>query len=216
MDDTGPAVFYNMLSQIMFHATKDELGEPGSSSLLSTSILKNSFYRFISNEASPWWDDQNTKVVKETRQQIVDQAAASTLKLLEETCGKNSKEWLWSKIHTLTHKHPMGTVKPLDMIFNVGPLPVPGGMEVINNLSFDLNINGVFPVKIGPALRKVTDFSDIRNGITVSPTGQSGNVMSGHYDDQAQMFAMGEFRKMMMDRTEIEQKCKVLKLIPQL
>lgn len=214
--DTGPSVFYNMLSQIMFIATKDELGESGSETLLATTIPKNSFYRFISNGASPWWDDQLTKDVKETRGQIVDRAAAATLKLLEEKCGKDPEEWQWSKIHSLTHNHALGVVKPLDKIFNVGPLTVPGGMEVINNLSFDLNVNGEFPVKMGPALRKITDFADVKNGITVSPTGQSGNVVSIYYDDQAEMFATGQFRKMMMDRKEIEQRSKVLKLIPHL
>jgi penicillin G amidase len=52
-------------------------------------------------------------------------------------------------------------------------------------------------------LRKITNFGDIENGITVSPSGQSGNMMSPHYSDQAGMFATGKFRKMMMNREEI-------------
>jgi penicillin amidase len=42
------------------------------------------------------------------------------------------------------------------------------------------------------------------NGITVSPTGQSGNIMSPHYSDQAEMFVKGEFRAMMMNLEEIK------------
>ena len=56
----------------------------------------------------------------------------------------------------------------------------------------------------GPALRKITNFGDIENGITVSPTGQSGNIMSPHYSDQAEMFVNGQFRKMMMNLDEIK------------
>ncbi|MBK7650212.1 MAG: penicillin acylase family protein [Flammeovirgaceae bacterium] len=64
-------------------------------------------------------------------------------------------------------------------------------------------------------MRKITDFSDMENGITVSPTGQSGNVMSKHYSDQAEMFVMGKFRKMLMSRKEIESKSKTLLLKPE-
>ncbi|MCU0361569.1 MAG: penicillin acylase family protein, partial [Bacteroidia bacterium] len=59
------------------------------------------------------------------------------------------------------------------------------------------------------------DMSDFENGITVSPTGQSGNVMSKHYSDQAEMFATGKFRKMLMNREEIKTKSTTLLLKPQ-
>ena len=67
---------------------------------------------------------------------------------------------------------------------------------------------GYFPVNGGPALRKITDFADLENGETVSPTGQSGNVMSQFYDDQAEMYATGKFRKMLMNRDEIKARSK--------
>ena len=127
-----------------------------------------------------------------------------TLESLNTTSGTTTSEWAWSKIHTLTHKHALNAVEPLDKLFNVGPFEVPGGSEVINNLHFDLNTSGYFAVKGGPALRKITDFADLDHGESVSPTGQSGNVMSQHYDDQAKMFAKGKFRKMLMRRGEIE------------
>jgi penicillin amidase len=66
----------------------------------------------------------------------------------------------------------------------------------------------------GPALRKITDFADAENGISVSPSGQSGNVMSAHYKDQAEMFATGKFRKMLMNKSEIESGKRKLILKP--
>jgi penicillin amidase len=50
---------------------------------------------------------------KETRAQIVEQAAAKTLSLLTSAGGKNPGDWQWRKIHTLTHKHAFDAVKPL-------------------------------------------------------------------------------------------------------
>jgi len=201
--DQAPSVYYNLLSQIMFLSMKDELGPVAFKSIMETSVPKNSYRKFIGNDNSPWWDDVHTGQ-KETRQQIVEKAAANTLSLLQNTCGDNPSDWTWGKIHTLTHNHPLGTVKPLDKLFSVGPYPVDGGSEVLNNLSFSLDTTGYFPVISGPALRKITDFSDIEHGQTVSPTGQSGNIMSKFYSDEARMFVDGEFRPMLMNRKEIE------------
>jgi penicillin amidase len=135
--------------------------------------------------------------------------------LLRKSSGNSSKDWTWGKIHTLTHKHPLGAVKPLDKLFNVGPFEAPGGSEVINNLHFDMDTTGYFPVNGGPALRKITDFADIENGETVSPTGQSGNVMSAFYDDEAEMFVTGKFRKMLMNQEAISKSSgSRLRLVP--
>ena len=82
-------------------------------------------------------------------------------------------------------------------------MPIKGGNEVLNNTGFSLNGSGEYKVIYGPAMRIVMDFSDIENAISILPTGQSGNVMSDHYDDQAEMYAAGEFRKMRMNREEI-------------
>jgi len=213
--DIAPSVYYNILSQIMFLTMKDELGQEAFNSIMATSLPKNSYLQLLQNEQSPWWDDVATTNLKETREQIFTAAAAHTITLLNKTSGYESKDWAWGKIHTLTHAHPLSAVKPLDKIFNVGPFTVDGGSEVINNLHFKLDTTGYFPVTGGPALRKIMDFSDMENGITCSPTGQSGNVMSKHYDDQAALFATGQFRKMLMNKKEIEKQSGKLRLLPQ-
>lgn len=202
--DTAPSVYYNMLSQIYYSSMKDEIGAEALHSILATSVPKNSVDTFIKNEKSPWWDDVSTKEINETRAMIFEKAAAKTLALLKETCGENPEQWVWGKIHTLKHNHPLGAVKLLDKFFSVGPFVVDGGNEVLNNLHFNLDTTGYFYVTGGPALRKIMDFSAIEKGETVSPTGQSGNVMSPYYQDEAEMFAAGKFRKMLMNRKEIE------------
>jgi penicillin G amidase len=206
-EQTEPAIYYNMLSQIMRQAMADEISHEAYESLAATSLLKNSYEQFIGNENSPWWDNKNTEP-KETRAMIVESAAGKTIELLTAICGNNPEDWHWGKIHTLTHKHAFDAVKPLRSFFNSETYEVPGGSEVINNLHFSLDTTGYFHVDGGPALRKITDFSDIENGETVSPSGQSGNVMSAHYSDQAEMFATGKFRKMLMNRKDMRSKEK--------
>ncbi len=212
-DQTTPAVYNNILSHIMRMAMADELTVKAFETLAATSILKNSYEQFIKNENSPWWDDRNTDA-RETRAMIVENAAHKTISLLTFIAGSNPKSWKWGKIHTLTHNHAFNSVKPLRKFFNVGPFEVSGGSEVINNLHYKLDTTGYFRVEGGPALRKITDFGDPENGVTITPTGQSGNVMSKHYSDQAEMFATGRFRKMLMNREEIKSTSTLLQLKP--
>ncbi len=204
----APAVFYTLLSQIIYNAMADETGSEPLKSLAKTSVIKNSYHLLIGNEHSPWWDDVRTKAVRESRKDILEKSARTAYNLLSRSLGKNPDNWKWGKIHTLTHVHALGSVKPLDKIFNVGPFEVAGGSEVINNLHFELDTLGFFRVDGGPALRKVTDFADVEHGVTVSPTGQSGNLMSPHYADQARMFVKGETRYMLMNRDEIIRQSK--------
>jgi penicillin amidase len=81
-------------------------------------------------------------------------------------------------------------------------------------MDFDEN---VFPyrVKSGPAMRIVIDMGDMENSISINPTGQSGHMMSAHYQDQAEMYNLGQFRPQHMDRKKILEEAKgVLRLQP--
>jgi len=130
---------------------------------------------------------------------------AQTWESLVKDFGEDTSQWTWDKVHTLEHEHPFGQVASLREYFNVGPFPVEGTREVINNLAFPYDSTGFYKVNSGPSTRRVIDFSDVENSISILPTGQSGNPLSKHYDDQAQMYVKGEFRKMMMNKQEIEE-----------
>jgi penicillin amidase len=213
--DNTPSVYFNLLSQTMYLAMIDELGHAAYDAFNSKSIARNTWEILVGSEDSPWWDNVRTKDKKETRAEIVGQAAERSVALLKKHAGLSPSDWAWEKIHLLKHPHALGAVKLLEPYFSVGPFGVPGGSETINNIHFNLDTTGLFYSNGGPALRKITDFGDVENGVTVSPTGQSGNVMSPHYKDQAVMYVKGETRKMMMNRDEIVASSRRLQLKPE-
>jgi penicillin amidase len=202
MESLEPGLYYTLLSQIFYHAIGDEMGYEDYKKISNSAAMRGSFLHFIENEKSIWWDDINTEGV-ESRNDIIHQAVIKSLNLLADNYGDDFEKWEWSKMHQLTHKHPLAAVKPLDKIFNVGPFPIEGGLELPNNQKFKLDTTGVYQVDAGAAIRWVVDFDDIENSVGILPTGQSGNLMSDHYDDQAQMFVDGNYRKQMMNKDEI-------------
>jgi penicillin amidase len=79
---------------------------------------------------------------------------------------------------------------------------------VINNLSFPYTNSGEYKVNLGPSTRRIIDFSDIENSVSILPTGQSGNPFSPHYKDQAELYNKRGFRKMMLNFEEIKRTSK--------
>ncbi|MEH6512918.1 MAG: penicillin acylase family protein [Maribacter arcticus] len=183
---------------------KDELGEELFTQFLSTHFMKRLIAPLSRNESSVWWDDVSTTDVKENMQDIVNKSFTEAIKSLENDFGKNRERWEWKNVHTIEHGHPIGQIAALRSFFNVGPYPIEGSREVINNLGFSYDETGLYKTSSGPSTRRIVDFSDIENSISILPTGQSGNPFSSHYKDQAEMFVNGEFRKMMMNKDEIK------------
>ncbi|MEH6762292.1 MAG: penicillin acylase family protein [Maribacter arcticus] len=182
---------------------KDELGEELFTQFLSTHFMKRLIAPLSRNESSVWWDDVSTTDVKENMQDIVNKSFTEAIKSLENDFGKNRERWEWKNVHTIEHGHPIGQIAALRSFFNVGPYPIEGSREVINNLGFSYDETGLYKTSSGPSTRRIVDFSDIENSISILPTGQSGNPFSSHYKDQAEMFVNGEFRKMMMNKDEV-------------
>ncbi len=200
---TEPAVFYRFLYQIGELALRDELGEllhP----FFDHACFKRNMVRWLRRDASPWWDNRATPA-RETRTQILTEAFRRAVADLEKQLGPDPADWRWERVHTLTHQHPLAVAGPLlATYFNVGPMPVPGGRETLNNLDFFIDSTGLYPVVYGPALRRIVDFADAAHGTSVLPTGQSGHRASPHYADQAELFATGKARPELMNRAEIE------------
>ena len=203
LKDIAPTIFNKWIYFYLQDTFKDELGVDNFNSFLGTHIMKQTIAAQSQNENSPWWDDITTKNHKETRTEILNKSFKEAIASLEKQIGNNPNDWTWNKVHIVEHQHPLGKVAALRGFFNVGPFEAPGSNEVINNLFFTYSDNPKSEVKGGPSTRRIIDFSDVENSVSILPTGQSGNPMSKHYSDQAEMYIQGKFRKMKMNKTEI-------------
>lgn len=204
LNDIAPTIYNKLIYRYLANTFQDELGSEKFSAMLSTHFVKQMIENQVANENSVWWDNISTKNKKETRKEILTKSFNETVAELEKQLGNDVSKWTWNKVHTLEHMHPIGKVKALAPFFNVGKFEVAGSNEVINNLMFGFSSNGKYEVKAGPSTRRIIDFSDVENSVSILPTGNSGNPMSKHYNDQAEMYNKGQFRKMLINRKTIE------------
>ena len=214
LKDIAPTIYNKWIYLYLKNTFEDELGEVDFKMLMNTHIIKQVIAAQSKNENSVWWDNTTTKKIKETRTDILNKSFHEAISALENQLGKEVGVWTWDKVHTLEHQHPLGKVAAFRKIFNVGPFEVSGSNEVINNLMFDFTDSGYYTVKGGPSTRRVIDFSDIENSMSILPTGQSGNPFSQHYNDQAEMYNSGKFRKMKLNKEEIIKTSTKLVFIP--
>lgn len=196
-------IYNKLIYRYLENTFQDELGKEKFSALLSTHVIKQMIESQVANENSVWWDNITTKDKKENRKEILTKSFRETVAELEKQLGNDISKWTWNKVHTLEHVHPIGKIQLLAPFFNVGKFEVAGSNEVINNLMFGFPSNGIYEVKAGPSTRRIIDFSDVENSVSILPTGNSGNPMSKHYNDQAEMYNQGKFRKMKMNKKEI-------------
>lgn len=202
--EVAPTIYNKFIYLLLRNTFSDEMGKEGFEQFLQTHLYKRQIAKQINTRKSIWWDDITTKNIKENRDEMITKAFHQTMTALENQFGDHIEKWHWEKAITVNHKHVFDKITLLKGFFNVGPFTTNGGNEVINNQIFSLNESGIYEVKAGPSTRRVIDFSDIENSVSIIPTGQSGNVFSKHYKDQAKKYLDGKYVKMMLNKEEIE------------
>jgi penicillin amidase len=214
LDDVAPTIYSKWIYFYLKNTFQDEMGEVSFRQFLKTHIMKQTIAFQSVNQNSVWWDNIATKNKKETRQEIVTQSLKEAVSCLNSQLGNDLNSWAWRKVHKIEFKHPLGSVTMLRPFFNVGKFEIAGTNEVINNTMFEYSDKAEYTINGGPSTRRIIDFSDVENSWSILPTGQSGNPMSKHYDDQAKMYVAGKFRKMKLNKEEIIKTSTKLVFIP--
>ncbi len=205
--NVAPTIYTKFKYLYLKNIFKDELGDELFNEFLMLHMIKRQYNKQLQTDFSVWNDNILTDNIIETKQQIITQSFKEAINQLEKQFGNTIREWTWNRAISLEHDHAIGSkVASLRKYFNVGPFSLNGTNEVLNNQIFHLNEDGIYKVTGGPSTRRIVDFSDVENNsFAIIPTGQSGNVFSKHYKDQAQNFINGKFYKMLLNKDSIQQ-----------
>ena len=214
-EEVAVTLFYYFKKELLSHTFRDEMGEHDYAIFEDGFLRHKTLWKMIAKPSSPWWDNIQSTDVIESQSEVIISSWNSMLTKLEEKYGSNIENWKWKNALVMQHSHPLGNVKPLDKVFNVGPFKAAGGNETINNMIFRLSDED-FVASYGPSTRRIIDFGDIENSWGINPTGQSGVIMDKHYSDQGEMYANGEFRRQYILKSEIlEHQQGFLELTPE-
>ncbi|MBI2431901.1 MAG: penicillin acylase family protein, partial [Candidatus Hydrogenedentes bacterium] len=171
----------------------------------------------VTDATLPVWDNVSTEA-RETAEDIAVAALRRTAEFMANHCGAEASAWRWGALHTMEYKHPFGYAPVLGALvgraLNIGPFPAAGGAEIVNNMLYSKG-HCNFSVVAGPSTRRLIDFNDIAHSLAILPTGNSGNFMSPHYADQAEMFIRGEYRMVRFTPAQIQENARhILEFVP--
>jgi penicillin amidase len=214
-EDIAPTIFHATINAMVKNTFKNRLGDDLYAQYIKNKdVVFNAMRNLIAAGESTWFDDPDT-AEREGVNDIIGKSFSDAVVYLNEKMGSKVDDWKWGNLHTLTLYHPFGKSSSLMGYFmNIGPYPMGGSIATVNPQPYKLS--EPWEGYHGASLRYIIDFADRKNSRRVIPAGISGNFMSPHYDDQAELWRTGKYRPFVLDRQSIEADARyTLKMLPE-
>jgi penicillin amidase len=187
-----------MLWRLLANTFGDELQEAGIEEKeflgFPTSLLN-----IIAERDNPWFDDVRTAEV-EDRDDILRRSAQEMVDFWGRRFGDQPRDWTWGRLHQAVFAHPLGSVSPLHLLFNRGPVPARGSGDTVDAASYK---RGDFLIRSLASLRQIVDVSEWRNSRSQHTTGQSGQPLHKHYGDMIESWQEVQHHPMLYEKEDI-------------
>jgi penicillin amidase len=214
--DSAAAAYFNVvwrnILELTFH---DELRESlwpdgGSRWWLAVSNL-------LTEPSSLWWDDRTTDDVRETRDDILDQAMREARDEMTRREALDPAEWTWGRLHRMNlHNATLGEsgIGPIETLLNRNGYQVPGGNSIVDATGWDAAEG--YQVTTAPSMRMVVSLANFDDSRWINLTGVSGHPGSGHYTDQTDLYVAGKTLPWLFSREAVdaEDGADTLRLVP--
>lgn len=210
VDSIGAGVFHVWRDTLLEMIVGDELGGVNLEEYESVADSYNFLSYVVHDPSSPFWDDAGT-AARETMQEVIAAAFKRAVRVLEDEYGENPGAWQWGRVHTVEYRHLMAGNPVLAPLYKIGPYPARGSNETVAKMSSDSN----YRVDHGASMRLLIDFGDLESCWMVLPTGNSGHFLSRHFDDQAEMYLRGEYRRIAFsDKQILSEGARTMRFVP--
>ena len=212
--ESVPATIFNVWEMELLQATlKDEVGDLLFKSYVQWATFATRALEFlVDRPESQWFDNQKTEA-REDGYRIARQSFKSALNYLQQNLSELIGDWQWGELHEITLTHTFGQQKPLDQVFNFGPISLGGSANTIFKTEYRLD--QPYAVAVGPSVRMIVDMAAPEQSFFILPGGQSGQPFSPHYSDQLERWRDGRYRELPMNREKIITTCQeILHLTP--
>jgi penicillin amidase len=201
-EDSAAAAYYHavwrQLLALAFDELPDELAPTGGDRWFQV------FAGLLEDPTSPWWDRQGTGPT-ETRDDVLARAMSEGYLELAVAHGDDPRDWRWGRLHTLTLRDATfgsSGIGPVEALFNRGPVPASGGIDIVNATSWDASKG--YAVTAAPSMRMIVDLSDLDGSRWIQLTGNSGHPYHPNYVDQLELWRTGGMLRWPWRRPTIE------------
>jgi penicillin amidase len=200
-ESIGGCIFQVLKQELIELIIGAELGHPyttyfrgeGSNQPL---LLDNEFWghdsttllRMLKNPEQSAW-------IKTTTAETLIEGMKNSVAFLKKKLGADLKNWQWGNLHQMTLLHVLGVREPLDQVFNVTGIKLGGDTDTLCQIGFQpgQHYDGTL---VAASYRQVIDMGNFAKSYSISPVGQSGNLLSPHRTDQLKTWQNGEFKPM--------------------
>lgn len=190
--DSGAAAYYNSVWRNLLSLTfDDDLHEDARAD--GTSRWIRVVARILHQEKSPWWDDQETEDVVETRDDILEAALKEARDELTRLQALDPDKWEWGRMHRLDLRNPTlgeSGVGAVEWLVNRTGYKMSGSGAVLNATFWDPREG--YAVKNAPSMRMVVSLDDFDDSRWINLTGVSGHPFHDNYADQTELFVDGK------------------------
>ncbi len=192
-----PLIYAAWLRALKRRLIQDELGPlaamvPGSEPVFIERVFRNI------DGAGVWCDVKQTTAV-ETCTDMARLALDDALIEIEEVHGTRIEGWRWGDAHQAVHRHQtLGNVPVLRTLANIRQSTPGGDYTLLRGQTTGTGPEPYLNVHAA-GYRGVYDFSDPDSSLYIIATGESGHILSRHYDDLAAIWRRSEYIPMSLD-----------------
>lgn len=203
-DRAEPLIYAAWLRQLIVALIDDELGTEltdgylkasGSPALgLVETVLTKDFV----------WCKNHTSSEQSTCADLLEITLQQALDEIEHKLGPQLESWRWGDLHHATFMHGVLKHVPVVRWFANLSIESDGGDHTVNRGTTPRARPGSsFKQLGGSSLRAIYDLDNLDNSRFITPTGQSGNLLSPHYRDFLERWRDGEYVQIRQKKADL-------------
>lgn len=192
-----PLIYAAWIRALKRRLVQDELGPLAALVPGSEPVFIERVYRNVDGAAV--WCDVRQTTRTETCTEMARLALDDALLELSETYGARIEGWRWGDAHQAVHRHQtLGNVPVLRTLANIRQSTSGGDHTLLRGQTPAAGPEPYINVHAA-GYRGVYDFSDPDSSLYIISTGESGHILSRHYDDLAALWRRGDYIPMSLD-----------------
>jgi len=191
----APAIFQVWYLELMAEIFQERMGDELYYDFIATAyVAYSALESLLERGDSSWFGGDLEGLLLSSYQRTI-------AKLTGELGGKPDR-WQWQKLQTITFENVLGSVALLRPLVNRGPYPFGGDHMTVGRAAYSLTDPFKVDSAAGFRFIAVMDRGALRTRAVVAG-GQSGHLLSPHYDDQIEDWLKGNYYDLLYYREDL-------------